>query len=35
MEALCVCLEHIGDNGDCAVHGKAPAAGGAVKLAVL
>jgi hypothetical protein len=35
LEALCVCLEHIGDNGDCAVHGKAPAAGGAVKLAVL
>jgi hypothetical protein len=24
LEALCVCLEHIGDNGDCVRHGPAP-----------
>jgi hypothetical protein len=35
LEALCVCLEHIGDNGFCPVHGKVYARGGAVKLAVL
>jgi hypothetical protein len=21
---LCVCLQYVGDNGDCAIHGKAP-----------
>jgi hypothetical protein len=35
LEALCVCLERVGDNGPCPVHGKVYARGGAVKLAVL
>lgn len=26
---LCVCLQYIGDNGDCPIHGKAPKAKGA------